>query len=203
MKRLSDLFAALATIIILSPLIATVGLLVKLTLGSPVIFKQKRVGQHCETFIVYKFRSMRNAKDGDGNDLPDDKRITAFGKFIRMSSLDELPQLWNVLKGDMSLVGPRPLLVKYLPYYTPEENKRHLVRPGITGLAQVSGRNCLGWEKRLALDIKYVETMSIRMDLYILMQTIQKVLLRDGMIEVQREVLSDLDVERKKLVKSE
>jgi len=149
-------------------------------LGSPVLFRQIRPGLGGKTFEMVKFRTMRDAVDSEGNPLADAERMTAFGSFLRASSLDELPELWNVLKGDMSLVGPRPLLVEYLPLYSPEQRRRHEVRPGVTGWAQVNGRNALGWEEKFALDVWYVDNQSLKLDLKILFMTVKKVVVKDG-----------------------
>lgn len=196
MKRLLDLVVSITALLLLSPIWGSTALLVKVKYGSPVLFKQERIGYQCNVFTVYKFRSMSDVKDDRGNLLPDSKRITKFGRFIRKTSIDELPQLWNVIRGEMSLVGPRPLLVHYLPYYTAEENSRHSVKPGITGLAQVSGRNLLTWDQKLAYDVAYVKQRSMKMDLIILGKTVMKVFKREGMVEVQREMMLDLDIER-------
>jgi undecaprenyl phosphate N,N'-diacetylbacillosamine 1-phosphate transferase len=196
MKRLLDLVVSITGLLLLSPIWGSTALLVKVKYGSPVLFKQERIGYQCNVFTVYKFRSMSDTKDDRGNLLPDSKRITKFGRFIRKTSIDELPQLWNVIRGDMSLVGPRPLLVHYLPYYTSEENIRHSVKPGITGLAQISGRNRLTWDRKLAYDVEYVKKRSMKLDLIIIGKTILKVFKREGMVEVQREMMLDLDIER-------
>src|SRR5690554_872712 len=158
LKRLFDIFASLFGLLILSPVIAIVAYKVRKNLGSPVLFRQIRPGKDGKPFEMIKFRTMRDAYDEQGNPLPDSERITPFGSFLRSSSLDELPELWNVFKGDMSLVGPRPLLMEYLDYYTEEEKLRHTVRPGLTGLAQVTGRNATTWDDRLAYDVEYVKT---------------------------------------------
>ena len=179
MKRMFDLLlASLLFIIFLVPMLI-VALLVRLLLGSPIIFKQPRLGYAEKCFNIYKFRTMSEAKDKEGRLLSDSQRLTKLGGFLRKTSLDELPQLWNILKGDMSFIGPRPLFVEYLPYYTQLEKKRHTVRPGITGLAQVSGRNRLLWDERLALDVKYVEQRSFMLDLKIFWLTFLKVIKRD------------------------
>jgi len=174
-KRLFDIIASLSGLLILSPVLIIISVLVLIKHGKPVFFTQKRPGKNERIFKMFKFRTMTNETDDQGNLLPDEKRITKFGSFLRKTSLDELPELINVLKGDMSLIGPRPLLVKYLPYYTENEKKRHHVRPGITGLAQVSGRNFVNWDKRLALDVEYVENMSFLLDLKILINTFSSV----------------------------
>lgn len=170
-KRLSDIVISGCGLIILSPLYLIVAVLVRVKLGSPVIFHQERPGLNEEIFTLCKFRTMTDARGADGELLPDADRLTSFGSFLRKTSLDELPELWNIFKGDMSIVGPRPLLVGYLPYYTKREQLRHSVRPGLTGLAQVSGRNMVKWDDRLAKDVEYVENISFLLDLKILWQT--------------------------------
>ncbi|VEF49068.1 sugar transferase [Bacillus freudenreichii] len=180
MKRLQDLTAALMLLVLLSPFIILIGLLVRYNLGRPVIFRQQRPGLHGKPFYLYKFRSMTDERDESGNLLPDHKRLTSVGKFLRKYSLDEIPQLLNVLKGELSLVGPRPLLMEYLPLYTPRQAKRHLVRPGITGWAQVNGRNAIDWEDKFELDVWYVENQSILLDIKILFITILKVIRSEG-----------------------
>ncbi|GHF87869.1 sugar transferase [Thalassotalea marina] len=174
-KRLFDFVVALALLIMLSPIIAFVAWKVAKNLGKPVLFTQPRPGLNGQVFNMYKFRSMRDAIDDLGNPLPDSERLTPFGKKLRASSLDELPGLWNVLKGDMSLVGPRPLLVEYLPLYSDEQAKRHNVRPGITGWAQINGRNAIDWQSKFRLDVWYVEHQSFYLDLKILFLTVKKV----------------------------
>lgn len=154
-KRILDLILSLMALILLMPLMIIIGILVRINLGSPIIFKQKRPGKNEKIFTLYKFRTMTDKRDIDGNLLPDEYRLTKFGKFLRSTSLDELPELINIIKGDMAIVGPRPLLVEYLPYYTEEEKHRHDVRPGLTGLAQVNGRNALQWEERFSFDLQY------------------------------------------------
>lgn len=183
-KPAIDRFLAIVLCVLLAPVLAVVAVLVRLRLGSPVLFRQERVGRGERAFQLLKFRSMTGATDGRGRLLPDADRVTALGRFLRMYSLDELPQLWNVLNGEMSLVGPRPLYRHYLPYYSDRERRRHEARPGITGLAQVSGRNRLSWDERLELDVRYVETAGIGLDLSILLQTIHRVLSRRDVVEV-------------------
>ena len=178
MKRLIDILASTIALVLLSPVVVVVALLVRQKLGSPILFKQVRPGLHGKSFNMMKFRTMLNAVDGQGNPLPDDVRLTDFGKFLRSTSLDELPGLWSVLKGDMSLVGPRPLLVEYLPLYSPEQARRHEVRPGITGWAQVNGRNAISWEDKFKLDVWYVENQSLWLDIKILFLTVWKVVHR-------------------------
>ena len=175
-KRLLDLVLAAVALLLLSPVILVVAILVRCNLGAPVIFCQERPGKDEEIFKLYKFRSMTDACDAYGELLPDELRLTRFGRFLRSTSLDELPELWNIFKGDMSIVGPRPWLVEYLPYYTEEERHRHDVSPGLTGLAQVNGRNNLSWEEKFAYDLEYVENISFAMDIRIVVLTIFKVL---------------------------
>jgi len=197
MKRLFDIVAGLLLLCVFSPIMLGVAILVRVKLGSPILFKQERVGYHERKFTLYKFRTMTNQKDEAGNDLPDSIRLTKVGLLLRRLSMDELPQLLNVVKGDMSLVGPRPLLVRYLPYYTREERKRHSVRPGITGYAQVEGRNQLDWSGRLKLDVTYVENLSFLFDLRIIVKTISKTLKREGIANVPDQQMLDFDVERR------
>ena len=180
MKRLFDIVAASLALVTALPLLAVLALLVRVNMGAPVLFRQARPGLHGKPFRMLKFRSMRDAYDCDGAPLADANRITGFGRFLRSTSLDELPGLWNVLKGDMSLVGPRPLLMEYLPLYNSEQGRRHEVRPGITGWAQVNGRNALSWEEKFSLDLWYVDNRSFMLDLKILLLTVRKVLVRDG-----------------------
>lgn len=179
-KRPMDFFLSLVAIIVLSPVFLVVAVLVRTKLGSPVLFKQERPGLNEEIFEMYKFRSMTNERSGNGELLPDSIRLTQFGKFLRSTSLDELPGLLNILKGDMSLVGPRPLAVIYLPYYNEEERKRHSIRPGLTGLAQVNGRNTVGWEERFSYDLKYVNNLSFVYDVKIIIKTFLKVFKKEG-----------------------
>ena len=180
LKRSFDFFAALLASVILLPVLLVVAWKVRRKLGSPVFFRQIRPGLHGQTFEMIKFRTMRDAEDAHGNRLPDADRLTVFGKFLRSASLDELPELWNVLKGEMSLVGPRPLLVEYLPLYSVEQRRRHNVRPGVTGWAQVNGRNALSWEEKFELDVWYVDNQSFWLDLKILLLTMKKVAVREG-----------------------
>lgn len=174
-KRLLDILISLIAIVILGPVLIIVAILVRTKLGSPVIFHQDRPGLNEKIFRLYKFRSMTDEKDAEGNLLPDEIRLTKFGKLLRATSLDELPELWNILKGDMSLIGPRPLLVRYLPRYSEEQRHRHDVRPGLTGLAQVNGRNAITWEKKFEYDLQYINELSFRMDVKILFKTVKKV----------------------------
>lgn len=180
LKRFVDIFGSVSGLLILSPIILIIGWQIRRKLGSPIMFQQIRPGHNEKPFKMVKFRSMRDAIDADGNLLPDDQRMTPFGQFLRSTSLDELPGLWNVLKGDMSLVGPRPLLVEYLPLYNTEQARRHKVKPGITGWAQVNGRNAISWEDKFKLDVWYVDNQSIFLDLKILLLTVKKVVIRDG-----------------------
>lgn len=179
-KRLLDIVFSGIGLIVLSPLLAVLAVLVRLMLGSPVIFKQERPGRNEKIFTLCKFRTMTDKRDADGRLLPDCERLTKFGRLLRATSLDELPELWNVLKGDMALVGPRPLLVSYLPLYNETERRRHEVRPGITGYAQVKGRNNISWDKRFALDIYYVDRLSFWLDCKIILMTFYTVIKRDG-----------------------
>jgi lipopolysaccharide/colanic/teichoic acid biosynthesis glycosyltransferase len=180
LKRLFDIFVSLFTLVVLCPVIFIVSRKIAINFGKPVLFHQKRPGLHGDFFEIIKFRSMRDAIDKNGNSLPDSERLTPFGEKLRSSSLDELPGLWNVLKGDMSLVGPRPLLVEYLPLYSKEQAKRHNVRPGITGWAQVNGRNAISWEEKFKLDVWYVDNQSLWLDIKILFLTVKKVIVKDG-----------------------
>ena len=182
-KRLLDIVISLTALVVLSPVLLIVAILVRCKLGSPIIFHQQRPGYNEEIFKLCKFRTMTDERDENGELLPDAVRLTKFGRMLRATSLDELPELWNILKGDMSIIGPRPLLVSYLPYYTEEEKLRHTVRPGLTGLAQVSGRNLLDWDKRFATDVEYVRNLTFAMDVRIFFLTIMKVFVREN-IEV-------------------
>ena len=182
-KRPMDFVLSLLAIIFLSPILAITAILVRINLGSPVMFKQQRPGKNEKIFSIYKFRSMTDAKDENGELLPDDVRLTKFGKLLRKTSLDELPELFCILKGDMSVIGPRPLLISYLPYYTEEERHRHDVRPGLSGLAQIKGRNYLDWDSRLATDIEYVKNVSFALDISIIFKTIIKALKGESIAE--------------------
>lgn len=179
-KRCLDILISGVALVILSPVILVTAVLVRVKLGSPVIFHQKRPGYREQIFTLCKFRTMTDARDENGELLPDSERLTKFGSFLRESSLDELPELWNIFKGDMSLIGPRPLLISYLPYYTERERLRHTVNPGLTGLAQVSGRNFIEWDKRLEKDVEYVENLSFLLDLKILFLTVKTVLVKEN-----------------------
>jgi len=185
-KRIVDLLLTIPALIVLLPILAATMLLVRIQLGTPVLFRQARPGLCGEPFIIFKFRTMTNDCDAEGNLLPDDERLTRFGRILRSTSLDELPELWNVLKGDMSIVGPRPLLMAYLEWYTPEQSRRHTVKPGITGWAQVNGRNNLKFSERLKMDTWYVDNMSLLLDLKIIFLTFCSVLAR-------KDIRADLD----------
>lgn len=198
MKRLFDFIVALSALIALQPIIIIVAVLIRFKLGSPILFTQNRPGLNSKIFKMYKFRSMTDACDENGKLLPDKERITRFGSFLRSSSLDELPGLWNILKGDMSLVGPRPLLVEYLDYYSVTELKRHNVRPGLTGLAQISGRNNLAWDERLKIDVDYVNNQSFLLDVKILFMTFIKVIKKEDVVIVPSSKFGKLSEERAK-----
>lgn len=202
-KRLLDIILSGAALIILAPIYLVLAILICINLGSPVIFCQERPGRYGKIFKLYKFRTMTDEKDENGNLLPDEKRLPKFGRILRSTSLDELPELWNIFKGDMSLIGPRPLLVRYLPYYTEEEMHRHDVRPGLTGLAQVNGRNALGWEDRFAFDLEYANNLSLAMDIKIIAMTIEKVLKRSDTLSGAEQTVPDFDVYRKEQNKTE
>lgn len=180
LKRLIDITASGTALVALSPILAVTAYKVKKNLGSPVLFKQTRPGLNGKPFEMFKFRTMKDATDKDGNLLPDSERLTPFGQKLRSTSLDELPELWNVLKGDMSLVGPRPLLMEYLPLYNSEQARRHNIRPGVTGYAQVNGRNAISWEEKFKLDTWYVDNQSLWLDIKILAKTVKQVLIKDG-----------------------
>jgi len=179
-KRPMDLFLALLAFIVLLPFILVLGIIVRLKLGSPVIFRQERPGKYGETFALYKFRTMTDARDEDGILLPDELRLTKFGSFLRRCSLDELPELWNIIRGDMSVVGPRPLLVRYLPLYNEHQRRRLEVRPGLSGYAQISGRNSISWEDKFDLDVRYVDNITFAGDMRIIFLTIISVVRREG-----------------------
>ncbi|MGD6900491.1 sugar transferase [Bacillus infantis] len=199
-KRPMDFILSLMAIIALSPILLVVAILVRTKLGSPVLFKQKRPGLNEEIFMMYKFRTMTNERDKNGELLPDSVRLTKFGRLLRSTSLDELPELFNILKGDMSIIGPRPLLVEYLPFYKKREKIRHSVRPGLSGFAQVNGRNNLGWDKRLSLDVEYVENISFFLDVKIILGTLIKAFKREGVTVVDESTLEDLNIERSKVI---
>ena len=196
-KRILDFILSLLAIIILSPIMLIIYILVRIKLGKPAIFKQQRPGKNEKIFTLYKFRTMTDKKDESGNLLPDSERLTKFGKTLRSTSLDELPELFNILKGDMAIVGPRPLLIRYLPYYTEEERHRHDVRPGLTGLAQINGRNTTNWTERFKLDLEYAQNVSLIKDIKIVLKTIMKVLKKQDILVGQEQILLDLDEERK------
>lgn len=196
-KRMLDFILSLIALIILSPILLIVAILVRIKLGNPIIFKQQRPGKNEKIFTLYKFRTMTDKKDENGNLLPDSERLTKFGKLLRSTSLDELPELVNIIKGDMAIVGPRPLLVEYLPYYTEKEKHRHDVRPGLTGFAQTNGRNVVNWDKRFQLDIEYIKNITLKNDLNIILQTIKKVLKKEDILVGNEHVLLNFDEERK------
>ncbi|WP_142191047.1 sugar transferase [Arenibacter algicola] len=196
-KRLGDIVASTIALLLLSPIFIIISLLLLIVNDGKPFFTQKRPGKNEAIFTILKFKSMNDKKDANGNLLPNAERLTRIGNIIRKTSLDEIPQLINVLKGDMSLIGPRPLLIRYLPYYTEEEKVRHSIRPGITGLAQVSGRNLLGWDTRLALDIEYAKNISLALDFKILLKTIKKALKSSDVVTDQADYMLDLDEQRK------
>ncbi len=193
-KRLLDFTLALLALVVLSPVMIITAFLVRVKLGSPILFTQNRPGLNGKVFKLYKFRSMTDARDKNGELLPDEERLPAFGRALRATSLDELPELFNILKGDMSIIGPRPLLVKYLPYYTEEENRRHSIRPGLTGYAQVHGRNAISWEQKFEYDVWYVDHISFFTDIKIIMDTVAVVFKHDG---IALNALEDFDTYRK------
>ncbi len=195
-KRILDFILSLFTVIILMPVMIVIYILIRIKLGKPVIFKQQRPGKDEKIFTLYKFRTMTENKDENGNLLPNEKRLTKFGKILRKTSLDELPELFNILKGDMAIVGPRPLLVEYLPYYTEEERHRHDVRPGLTGLAQINGRNAISWEKKFEMDLDYIKCITITTDIKIIIQTIKKVIKREGVLMGNEVKMLPLNIER-------
>lgn len=201
MKRLFDFMCAFVGLVFLSPVILITALLIRKKIGSPVLFRQQRPGLHGKPFFVYKFRTMTDERDEFGKLMPDHIRLTSFGKLLRKLSLDELPQLFNVLKGDISLVGPRPLLMEYLELYTPEQARRHDVRPGITGWAQVNGRNAISWEEKFRLDVWYVENQSFWLDLKILMMTVLKVFKSEGVSQQGHVTMSKFTGSKKDMVK--
>ncbi|MBI5034850.1 MAG: sugar transferase [Chloroflexi bacterium] len=196
-KRTLDVMLTLLALFLLSPILMVIAFVVRAKLGVPILFRQQRPGLRGTPFMVYKFRTMTDARDAQGNLRSDNERLTELGRFLRATSLDELPELFNVLKGEMSLVGPRPLLMRYNPYFTDEELPRFTVRPGITGLAQVSGRNDLSWDERIASDVRYVREISLGLDLKIIMQTVGSVLTRQGLQVDPGSTMRDLDEERR------
>lgn len=191
LKRPMDFLLSLLALIFLSPILLFLTILVRIKLGKPVIFKQERPGRNEKSFYLYKFRTMTDKKDNLGNLLPDEQRLTKFGRVLRSTSLDELPGLINILKGDLSIVGPRPLLVKYLPLYNDNQKRRHEVRPGLTGLAQVNGRNAITWEKKFDYDVEYVTKITFMGDLLIILKTIKKVLIREGVTSVTSQTMEE------------
>ncbi len=195
-KRAFDILASATALVVLSPVFVFLAVLIRCRMGAPVLFRQVRPGHFDRPFEIIKFRTMRDAKKSDGSPLSDSERLTGLGRFLRATSLDELPELWNVLKGDMSLVGPRPLLMEYLEYYTEEERLRHSVRPGLTGLAQIMGRNVTSWDERLAYDVRYVRTVSFGLDIKILFKTVFQVIRREGVIVVPSITGRKLNEER-------
>lgn len=199
-KRFFDIVLSLTALVVLSPVLLLVAVLVRVKLGSPVIFHQERPGKDEKIFRLYKFRSMTDERDENGELLPDAVRLTRFGRILRSTSLDELPELWNILKGDMSIVGPRPLAVCYLPYYTEEERRRHSVLPGLTGMAQTHGRNGLSWEEKFAYDLEYVDQVSLWLDVKIILLTAKKVFVREG-IGQGEEAPESLNVQRERMRK--
>lgn len=198
-KRFFDIVLSALALVVLSPVLLVLAILVRVKLGGPVIFAQERPGKDEKPFRIYKFRTMTDTKDGNGAPLPDAARLTPFGVKLRSTSLDELPELWNIFLGDMSIVGPRPLLMRYLPYYTAEERRRHSVRPGLTGLAQVSGRNFLNWEERFAIDVRYVDELSFALDVKILLRTVARVFEHEDIMDLRKDKMAfdDLDKERR------
>lgn len=202
-KRILDFCIALIALILLSPILLITAIVVRIKLGSPILFRQERPGLYNQIFTMYKFRTMTNIRSEDGAFLSDDERITEIGRMIRKLSLDELPELFNVLIGDMSIIGPRPLLVRYLPYYTKTEKIRSHVRPGMTGLAQINGRNALNWDNRFKLDVDYVQNLNFALDLFILFQTIRVVTKKKDILVGKEHILRDLDIERKWMLNDE
>lgn len=202
-KRALSILLSTVGLIVASPVMLITAILVRFKLGSPVIFRQKRPGYHEKIFTLYKFRSMTNGKDENGNLLPDEKRQTKFGRLLRKTSIDELPELFNILKGDMAFIGPRPLLVRYLDLYTPEQHKRHNVRPGMANLSAIKGRNSLGWVERLELDTWYAENVTFKLDLSIFLQTIKVVILRKGNPDAVESGRGTLEAANSELIKKQ
>lgn len=196
-KRALDILGAAVGLILFSPVLIVIALIIRREMGSPVLFRQTRPGLHGKPFQMIKFRTMRDVIDAEGSPLADSERLTKLGRFLRSSSLDELPELWNVLKGEMSLVGPRPLLMEYLPLYSPEQARRHEVRPGVTGWAQVNGRNAISWDKKFALDVWYVDNRSLWLDMKIIWLTIRKVIKRDGISAAGEATMSKFTGEKR------
>lgn len=199
-KRMLDFILSLIALIVLSPLMLIIGILVRIKLGKPIIFKQKRPGKNEKIFTLYKFRTMTDAKDEEGNLLPDSERLTKFGIFLRSTSLDELPELINIIKGEMAIVGPRPLLVEYLPLYNEEQKHRHDVRPGLTGLAQISGRNAIEWEEKFKEDIEYINNITFIQDTKIILKTFIKVFKRDGINQEGNATMSKFEGTKKEKI---
>lgn len=191
LKRMLDFLISLCSLVILFPILLIVALMVRIKLGTPVIFEQERPGLNEKIFKMYKFRTMTDARDSEGNLLSDEIRLTKFGRILRATSLDELPELFNILRGDMSLVGPRPLLVRYLPRYNKEQRHRHDVRPGLTGLAQVNGRNAISWEEKFRYDVEYVHKISFLLDIKIILLTIKKVFVREGISSANSSTMEE------------
>ncbi len=200
-KRLMDIILSFLAIIFLSPVLLIIAILVKIKLGSPIIFKQNRPGLNEKIFTLYKFRTMTDERDEKGQLLPDHVRLTRFGKFLRSTSLDELPELFNILKGNMSIIGPRPLLIEYLPLYNEHQKRRHKVRPGLSGLAQVNGRNAISWEEKFNLDVEYVDNVSFIVDFKIIFLTVKKVLVREGINSNNSVTMEPFEGNHKKRVK--
>lgn len=200
MKRPMDICLSLIAIVVLSPILLLIGALVGIKLGSPIIFRQKRIGYEEKIFTLYKFRTMTEGKDNDGKLLPDEKRLTKFGVFLRKFSLDELPELWNVLKGDMSIIGPRPLLIQYLPLYNEEQSRRHNIRPGLSGLAQISGRNSISWEEKFSMDIQYMSKVTFIGDWKIILRTLKKVFVPEGIHSETSATMEAFGGNKKKLI---
>lgn len=198
-KRILDFTLSLIALICLSPILLIVAILVRIKLGSPVIFKQKRPGKNEKIFTLYKFRTMTDEKDDNGDLLPDSQRLTKFGKFLRSTSLDELPELMNIIKGEMAIVGPRPLLVKYLPLYNEKQKHRHDVRPGLTGYAQVNGRNAISWEEKFEDDLKYIENITLINDIKIILKTIKKVIKRNDISQENNATIEEFKGSEEKI----
>jgi lipopolysaccharide/colanic/teichoic acid biosynthesis glycosyltransferase len=190
-KRLFDVISSVAGLIVISPLLVVLAVLVRLKLGSPILFCQQRPGFGGKAFVIYKFRTMTDQRDASGNLLPDSQRLPAFGRFLRSTSFDELPELFNVLKGDMSIVGPRPLMMKYLERYSPQQARRHEVKPGITGWAQINGRNAISWEDRFKLDVWYVDNWTLWLDMQIILKSIWMVVAREGITQQGRATMDE------------
>lgn len=190
-KRLFDIISSAAGLVVISPLLAALAVLVRLKLGTPILFRQQRPGLGGKAFVIYKFRTMTDQRDASGNLLPDEQRLPAFGRFLRSTSFDELPELFNVLKGDMSIVGPRPLMMKYLDRYSPEQARRHEVKPGITGWAQINGRNTVSWEDKFKLDVWYVDNWTFWLDMKIILRSVWMVIAREGIAQQGRATMDE------------